>query len=114
MSDYETSDDDYIDPSMDKYFKNDKKKSNEKKTKIEEDLGKSDESDLNDEEEEEDDDDSNHESESKNITETNEDDDEEMPDDGRKVLTMKMIQNWTEKLGVKMIYFILFYPKIKH
>ncbi len=100
--DLETSDDDYIDPAMDKYFKTDlkeKKKSNgiKRSVKATEPVEESEGSEAEADEESEDPEESEDEA-----VEAEEDelDEEDEGDDERKQLTMKMVENWSQKLMV--------------
>lgn len=107
----ETSDDDYIDPEMDKYFKLDKKSTKSGKT---DSLKKNDNQDAEEasesedeqeeieeeeiEEEESDDDQSGNEASDVEKEENSDDEEAEEGDDARIQLTMKMIEKWSEKL----------------
>ena len=109
MNDCETSDDDFIDPSMDKYFKPSKKESKKKVEVVEESESEEEEEE---EEEEQDEDDSGSEAEEKDLNGNDKDeDDEDNQNDGRKQLTFKMIENWTEKLSVINLKFKYFLNK---
>jgi hypothetical protein len=118
--DIETSDDDYVDPSMDKYFKNKDKKTTKKAEKNgkKEELSESEsdyeepeeleeeESDVesesepeeDDEEEEQDDDDGVDGADADEKMDINEGDGEE--NDGREKITLKTIKSWSSKLAV--------------
>ena len=107
MKELETSDDDYVDPSIEKYFKKKegKKAKNDKKPFEEE--SESDYEVEDDEDEPEDDsDDENEQPEAEQEDEEAENETEngkEPAEDGRKKLTMKMIEKWAEKLGVSSL-----------
>lgn len=103
VDEMETSDDDYVDPSIEKYFN--KKKVTEKtdKKSKKKELIEESESDyeVEDEEEEED---MNDEEEQEQEQEEEPDQDrdiDEQADDGRKKLTMNQIEKWSEKLSVR-------------
>ncbi len=114
VDELETSDDDYVDPSIEKYFKKKegKVKNGKKVAQTKPELVEESESDYEVEDEEEDDDDDDDEKSEDMSDENNEDpqsdkdeaaeaeNDKEPDTDGRKKLTMKMIENWSEKLGV--------------
>lgn len=112
VDELETSDDDYVDPSIEKYFsKKESKFANGKKAvKSKPELVEESESDyeVEDEEEEEEDDDKSEAGSDEDNEELQADQEEEADDaengkesdtDGRKKLTMKMIENWSEKLS---------------
>ena len=115
----DTSDDDYIDQKMEKYFKSNKQKIEEKlglmdngsiKTKKSKDEDDDEDfEDISDYEEEEEDEEEMEEDEKSESEEEQEhsenenglnDVDENGEYDGRKKLTMKMINNWSTKLSV--------------
>ena len=115
VDELETSDDDYVDPSIEKYFsKKESKFANGKKAvKSKPELVEESESDyeVEDEEEEEEDDDKSEAGSDEDNEELQADQEEEADDaengkesdtDGRKKLTMKMIENWSEKLSVSV------------
>lgn len=99
--DNETSDDDFVDPSMDKYFTSEKKEKNGKKEKpVEVKNKKKVDFDVEeDDEEEEEESEAESEKESDDEGESG-DGDENAEDDesGRIQLTMKTIENWSKKL----------------
>lgn len=127
----ETSDDDYIDPKMEKYFQDTKDKIQEKlgqngkhqkkNKKQEEDEEDNDFEDISDFEEEEEDDDDNQEEMDdeeqsdeeieENSGDDKNEDEQEIDMDQRKKLTLTTINNWSKKLGVK-IFFFKFFKKL--
>ena len=125
-NDADTSDDDYIDPEMDKYFA---KKGGESKIKKavngksglwNEEDGNEEEDDLSEYEEEsveenssdegEDDEKEENENENENGINENEEEDNDGTDGGRKKLTLSLIKKWSNDLGVigKIIVFCNF------
>lgn len=120
-----SSDDDYIDPKMEKYFKDAKDKIQEKlglngKHHKKSMISQNDEDDNDDfedisdfEQEEEEDEEMDDEEQSEDQDEDGElsadeknEEIEEIDVDQRKKLTLKTINNWSRKLGVKNILFI--------
>ena len=105
VDEMETSDDDYVDPSIEKYFN--KKKVTEKtdKKSKKKELIEESESDYEVEDEEEEEEDMNDEEEEEEQEQEEEPDQdrdiEEQADDGRKKLTMNQIEKWSEKLSVR-------------
>jgi hypothetical protein len=102
VDEMETSDDDYVDPSIEKYFN--KKKVTEKtdKKSKKKELIEESESDYEVEDEEEEEEDMNDEEEQEQEDEPDQDQDiDEQADDGRKKLTMNQIEKWSEKLSVR-------------
>ncbi len=102
VDEMETSDDDYVDPSIEKYFN--KKKVTEKtdKKSKKKELIEESESDYEVEDEEEEDMDDEEEQEQEEEPDQDRDIDEQA-DDGRKKLTMNQIEKWSEKLSVRQI-----------
>jgi hypothetical protein len=100
VDEMETSDDDYVDPSIEKYFN--KKKVTEKtdKKSKKKELIEESESDYEVEDEEEEDMDDEEEQEQEEEPDQDRDIDEQA-DDGRKKLTMNQIEKWSEKLSVR-------------
>jgi hypothetical protein len=100
VDEMETSDDDYVDPSIEKYFN--KKKVTEKtdKKSKKKELIEESESDYEVEDEEEEDMDDEEEQEQEEEPDQDRDIDEQA-DDGRKKLTMNKIEKWSEKLSVR-------------
>lgn len=107
--DLETSDDDYIDPDMDKYFNTNKKekdqsaKNNGKKllemeredSESDEEMEEASESENSDDEE------------AVEGEEMDEDNEENGEEDGSRIqLTSKMIEKWSQKLRVRISFFI--------
>lgn len=102
MDDYETSDDDFVDPEMDKYFKSDKKGKADKTTtkgKKEEPVSESEEEEEDDEEEPEEESQDESESEEENDNQESGAENEDDEEDGRTQVTSKMIQNWAQELS---------------
>ena len=124
VDDVDTSDDDYVDPEMDKYFA---KKGGESKIKNavngksgiwddkeedDEDLSEYEEEEAEDSSEEEDDEE-NGENEKNGGGEAEEEEEADNDrSDGRKKLTMNLIKKWSNDLGVLYLKLILFYSLI--
>jgi len=124
VDDVDTSDDDYVDPEMDKYFA---KKGGESKIKNavngksgiwddkeedDEDLSEYEEEaeDSSEEEEEDDgDDEENGENGEKNGGGEAEEEEDNDRSDGRKKLTMNLIKKWSNDLGVLHLKLIIFF-----
>lgn len=107
QGDVETSDDDYVDPSIERYFKKKKslkKEEIKKSTKIDFDNL----SDYEDEEEDEDEpDDIDPDDDDQEAQQNGNDNDVEMNDEensGRIRVTSAMIKKWSEELSVCLLY----------
>lgn len=116
----ETSDDDFIDPSIEKYFnkKQEFKKNGSKKKHSDDE-----EEDVSDYEEQEDDEEEEVENEEESDEdedkidqeenpEANENDDDD-PNDGRKRLDVKTIRNWSNKLAVTLKTLVIIILKLE-
>ena len=115
--DMDTSDDDYVDPAMDKYFEKNKGESKIKSAaggksglwnEEDEDVSdyeeeeEPDDEDMSEEEEEDDDEDEVENGENGHQEENGDGEDKE---DGRKKLTMNLIKKWSDSLGVSKAFF---------
>lgn len=105
VEEIDSSDNDYVDPSVEKYFKKTKGESKVKSKKKQEIVEES-ESDyeVEDEQEEEEEDDDDEPEKQQPESDEEEVQDKEQEDDGRTKVTIQMINKWSKKLSVSLIY----------